>query len=92
MTQTHPGGFKNQFGKNHDVNDDYDEDYFMLDTINASERNESKDDNFMFHSIDNNNCDEDKFSEMDQYIGDYTRWHSLCSGYNLRPCGCQVKV
>ena len=59
---------------NHDINDDYDEDFFMLDTINASERSQSKD-----------GYDDDKLGETDQRIGDYTRRHSLPSGYNLRP-------
>jgi hypothetical protein len=72
---------------NHHVNDDYDaEDYSMLgSTISSSEKSESKDDDFMFGSINNDNHDEDKFSEMDQCFGDYTRRHSLRSGYNLRP-------
>ena len=46
---------------NHDINDDYDEDFSMLDTINASERSQSTD-----------GYDDDKFSEMDQCIGYYT--------------------
>ena len=50
---------------NHDINDDYDEDFFMLDTING--------------------CDDNKLGETDQHIGDYTRRHSLPSGYNLHP-------
>jgi hypothetical protein len=59
---------------NHDINDDYDEDFFILDTINASERSQSKD-----------GYDDDKLGETDQRIGDYTRWHLLPSGYNLCP-------
>ena len=60
---------------NHDINDDYDEDFFMLDTINASERSQSKD------GYD----DDKKLGETDQRIGDYTWRHSLPSGYNLCP-------
>ena len=59
---------------NHNINDDYDEDFSMLDTINASERSQSKD-----------GYDDNKLGETDQCIGDYTRRHSLPSGYNLRP-------
>ena len=59
---------------NHNINNDYDEDFFILDTINASERSQSKD-----------GYDDDKLGETDQCIGDYTRRHLLPSGYNLRP-------